>query len=344
MKNLLRVCCLGVTLLTCAKENGVTMEIVRTLAVNAAGCSYDIANGTLDRGLFDPSGGVAYTLGVEIRNNAEAEDADPSLGFAGQNQRSRTNDILLTGFEACWYRTEDQDPTKQPDCSKLPKAQQGTLPTAVTINRQTSTAVTAAVLTKEQLQSLYGAAFDATAIPQGGISSDGSTRSFAAENPAAGGRSAAWGTYPAQLRDTIIIQARAVGTMQGGTKLRSQWLRFPVELCIRCFARCGTITKTTCKATDCTDQAASTTLPCSNPCGGTDVCDLGECPNGAACGLPQVCKNINGSQNTLGILCFPNRKVFSEPTLDFSTACLPYQGFVQPTCTVPDACKTFLAP
>jgi hypothetical protein len=324
--------------LGCAERNNVSLQIVRSIAPDSS-CAFGPSNASIDAGGFDPTFGQPYTLGMVLRNNLETEDDDPSKGFAGQNNRPRTNDILLQGFQTCIYRAADMNVLTAPDCDDVPAAQRANIPSAETIDRQGSAAVGIQLLGVASLQTLYSASFDPTSIPTAGADPTGTVLSASAESPGSG-RSASWGTFPADTQDTIIIQVRAIGRTQGGNRVESDWLRFPVQLCIHCYPSCGDLGEQLCAATTCTDQTdTSQTLDCPNPCS-SGICTHGSCSDGTTCGGSLTCRNLNGSLNSAGAQCYPTQKRFPPQSMSFASTCLSWQGLTpQPTCTSA-ACPT----
>ena len=260
--------CLLLILASCNVEAGASLEVVGVAELDA---SCDIgAPPTLymSRDLYDPrgfiDGGVpgAYELPLNIKNDLVLAEQDPyTNGFSANNDRPDTNDIEIVGFDVCWFRADPESGNAAtqygtwesgvPDslkCDALPASQKAVVPASGYIKAGGGLlGIGIEVLDLAALQSLYGSAFEPASIPARGLVEPGSSLySFMPGDPSLATRDAAWGNYPSQFDAPVVLQAQAIGKTQDGSSQRSDWVVFPVDVCVGCLADyCGYLNVTT---------------------------------------------------------------------------------------------------
>lgn len=219
-------------------------------------------------GFFDPwplrgIRATRYSLWVNMRNNIAKESNDEPLTSQGAKLDSEVHDILLSGFEVCFYRVDD--PTAFDDglpmtCDQLDSSLLGFVPaTGYAVPAGGLEVAGAPMFTSEDLQSdrIFGSSFNPVAIPGAGsfaydANQDGTAEAdggilFISEYPG-DNRSAAWGNFPPNTRSAdLMLVVRAVGRVQSGSVVRSNWLTLPVIVCVGCSGiECGTVPILTC--------------------------------------------------------------------------------------------------
>ena len=262
-------CCLLLLLATCGVEEGVSLQITAVAKINAS-CSIDAPTTlTLSRGFYDPrgfiNGGVptGYQLLLNIRNNLAQAKADPVAGFTTDNRHPDANDAQIVGFDVCWFSADESDATaygswdngvpERLKCGSLPASQKRVVPaTGEAKSGGGLVGLAVEVLDLAALQSLYGGAFNPLydpSNPDGSLDPIGpygpalKQYSYAPGDPSNAARDAAWGNFPLAPQSTVVLQARAIAKLQDGSIQRSDWLVYPIDICVGCMSdACGPLT------------------------------------------------------------------------------------------------------
>lgn len=198
-----------VLLFGCAEPAG--LKILRIPVPTASTCTLTAtSNDVYLTGYFDPLVAPSYQLAVAVRNDLGSPETQPSTIF-GQNFRTQTNDIFVTGFESCWYLANaaiGNNGSGFVDCDDLPSGQRGFASGAGTIPEGGAPALASAnVLTVESLQApgIFGDTFKATDL----------------------------------VSATLILQFRVVGSTGAGNIERSTWFQIPISIVSNHNAQCN---------------------------------------------------------------------------------------------------------
>ena len=237
-------------LVTCGPTDAGSQLLIVGVPVPDSQCTLN-SNASVFRavGAYDPTLGEDFSLHVVIENNMESRDEDPSAGFNDQNLRPEMNNATLRGFDACWYRLDTSTATQPGSfsdglairCADLPDDQRRFVPSAGTVEPAGGRIIANAdLLTDQDLQAegVFGPNWDSDAIPAIDYPYDPLS-----EPPSSGSRSPAWGTFPTtgdrNLR--LMVQVRAVASLESGTPVFSNWFTYPVDMCVGCFVAqvCG---------------------------------------------------------------------------------------------------------
>lgn len=331
----------------CEVEQGTMLEIVAVPAPAQGTCVVDFQGELVSPfGFYDPTLRDGFRLSLTMRNHMVEQTFDQITGPSNDNLRPSANNVTLLGFETCFYLENDPNLTVNQlgekgdglvDCATLPESQQAfVVSQAVVPAGDTLGGTTIEVLTHEDLKGLFGANFNPAAIPEFGryfedYDGDGLLGqqepirfSKGSEDPANPNRSPAWGTYPDTRDARIILQLRAIGKLQTGWRVSSQWFHYPIDLSI------GTV------VTICGDLNL---VQCTNACGDpTDTCNhafAGDPYAARACALesPGSCGGVCAIS---GFSCAPY--AYSGSVASFATSCLASQGVNPPLCVQVDGC------
>jgi hypothetical protein len=212
--------CAALGFAACKAETGATLQILDAPQVETDCTLSATPTHFQARGLYDPTGGASYLQLIYLQNNAL--ESGSTLG-GGNTVNGHANDANIIGYDTCFYRADDPRVVAwKPDgkgliidCDKVPANQRLFIPSSGTVTSGGGTlAAYFDVLGDAQLQSLYGAAWDSTALT-------GDPRNTAS-------RAGAWGDFPASFASEIVLQFRARAKGQGGHTVRSNWFSFPV--------------------------------------------------------------------------------------------------------------------
>lgn len=329
----------------CTVESGTMFELVAMSRPAVATCIFNPDSPLIESsGFYDPAGQDGYVLAPMFVNHMVDETYDDVQNASGDNIRPSANSITITGFETCFYRENDPNldvnqltPKGQTlvDCTSLPQAQQRFIVSSGTAPPDGGRNLAIIeVLTHQDLRALYGDDFNPMAIPNiGPYGEDGDGDGFTdgpsdfirfsqlSEDPSSPTRSVAWGNFPEAREDRVVIQLRAVGKLQTGQAITSNWRHFPINVAVGVVdGACGDMFLqqciTTCGSDLCqgafADVHEQRRCVLDNPgqCGGT-------CPaNGQAC-LPFA---------------------FAGPYTQTAGSCLAYQGITAPVCANFNGC------
>lgn len=306
---------------TCSDPSGSVVELQAVLAPDTT-CTYQISNPVSSSGYYDPlldQQQLGYQLVLVARNNME-QAADETYTFGSTNIHWRTRDAIITGWEACWTAdpndyssyTQTQDVAKGPilDCAALAKVGRGfKLPSSGSVieGGQTQAVVGTYVLTPSHLVTLFGANFNAAAIPQGYTYTANGVQYYGQGGDAAStSRSAAWGTFPTSGTVNVLVQARATWTTQGGIQGVSNWVTYPITVCPGCLSNaCGPLVQGQCYRCPNDEQGCNSSNKCLSD--GTTACVSGT--------------GYSGIRPTFGVVG--------------TAACHPEEGYATINCTSP---------
>ncbi len=227
-------------------------------------------------GSFDPVGGVSYELPLAVRSNLSAAETG-ALGPSDEELNPSSALAVIEGFDTCMllvseFERKPLDGKPVVDCADVPATRRRFIPASASIDEGERLAVSVRVLTPEDLQGLFGEAFDVGAIPvapsaveNGVIINRQGTEDR--DQPNCGStteacRSDAWGTYPRTGTVSVLVQLRARLKRVGGTVFYSNWFSFPIEIFMgRTLTDCGPLTLGRCAggcpgAVDCPEPVA----------------------------------------------------------------------------------------
>ena len=321
----------GILLLGACRANvdGARVEIQASVLPDS-GCTFNTGNQLGGPASFDPQvpgAEAGFLLALLLRNNLETRGEDTLLLDNAVNLRNRVHDLSVVGFEGCWAQYGGDLGTPRQgavlDCDQL-SGSRATLPASgeVPEGSAQSSIILVRVLTQAHLKQLFGASFDAPALPPRGSYSqpdvDGNPQGYYGIAPAApgsdAGRPAAWGDkYPATLRAPVVVQLRAVLATQTGETVHSSWFVMPITICPGCaLAACGDLVQRRCP------------LPCADG----SACNSGVCTIGGATSPCAYGPRMTGYVNDV----------------QAPAACLPAQMQSLPLClTQPRGCPTTFA-
>ncbi|MBI5508419.1 MAG: hypothetical protein HY903_06685 [Deltaproteobacteria bacterium] len=249
----------------CGVEHGTSLQLVR-IAKPSGACTTDPEpQAALARGFFDPRGFInagpafSYSLAPNIRNNMSPAVADAAVSFSPTNRRPDGNDVLLHGFDICWFRADaeggspeamrygawEDGPPDSLKCDNLPASQRAFIPATGQVPANSGQlSLFVDVLDLAAMRTMYGSGFDPSALPARGLNATTGTYFYGtADAPSAAPRNAAWGTYPHENVATVVLQIQALGKLQAGTSVKSNWLVHPIDVCVGCLAdACGLLT------------------------------------------------------------------------------------------------------
>ena len=239
MKRMLMIGLAGL-LSTCKTETGSFLELVSVAAPNAQ-CVFE-SDGDLffSEGFFDPAVDVdrQYEMTLRLINHATATDDDTAETFGDRPFRNSINQILVSGFNICFYRADESraaefgafDDGELVDCEDLPDAQTAFVTGSGEIPEGDGVAIVGTSLLSEaalQAPGIFGEDFELDEIPFAELGNDeGRTGGTEGAGP--------WGNYPTQRESRLVIQVQAVGKTAGGRSVQSNWLLFPIDICINC--------------------------------------------------------------------------------------------------------------
>ncbi len=245
MKRLLVLIAMLMVLGACTTDtSGTGLEILSAPAFEPDCSLSPTAAAYYPSGSYDPAYPVyapAYALPLLLRNNLESNERDnPATGFEDVPLNRETNNIQVSGYETCWYRGDDprvtpidafQDGELIP-CSSLPADQRAFVGATALVEADLGESATSVLMLRPQALragGMFGPNFDAQSIPY-------YIPGFWLEDPADPARdTSSWGTYPTDTRHfRVYVQVRAVGTLQSGRAIHSNWFVFPVDLCVGC--------------------------------------------------------------------------------------------------------------
>ena len=356
-----------------AEEN--TLQISSLLLPNQD-CSWTPGANHLSSGVYDPRAlfgyeSTPYVMGLVVGNTLPLPDDKNTIGG-----NDSANDVHIVGFDVCWFRADteagkgaaehDDYLDGVPDdlkCENLPANQKTFVAAEATVEANAQAAMTANILYLEDLQVLYGANFNPTAIGDRGPITQMLADlqiwlySHAATSPSnRGARDSNWGDYPGTQEARIIVQARATGRLQSGGDVQSNWYIFPIDICVGCAADvCGMPQMAECGFYHCADGTGcdpdgadcadtSDCLPVfealcsdSNQCPPRPLCDDGTscapdgaCFDGSSCGTQPRCND--GTPCTTGYWSLRGNIV------DVPASCYPFQKLGTKCSSVPTVC------
>lgn len=242
------------TLAGCGAETGTELALGFATQANEQCVFRPDADLTLPRGVFDvllAGNSTAFTLGYVVSNGLEAaEDAQYTTGD-GRELRPDSARVTFAGFDVCWVRGDDPDVESfgaysqgaPVDCAELPYDQKRFVPTSGSIAPEDEVGVAiGSILRVSDLRAdgIFGPDFQPANIPRLGIYDDGGVRRYSqAADPSQ--RNAAWGDFPEDtISATVLLQMRLVGKNQAGMTIRSNWISYPVDVCLGCaYQACG---------------------------------------------------------------------------------------------------------
>jgi hypothetical protein len=341
MKRLFRIL-VPLCLLTCGPDGGVSVDLMFVMRPSEQ-CVYSADSNTIDLdGIFDPALAPAMHLGIAMRNNlATSTDNGTECPGSGEGCDVLSNDAVLSAWEVCWFRQDDEGPLAT--CDDVPSGQQAVLPGSGSVAAGARGVGSVEILDTAALQTIYGAAFAPSAIPVQGAFAEDTNRSgtidpedtvfysYGPESAASPTRSAAWGTFPAENYDIVVVRFRAQFVTPKGDELVSNWMSFPVRVCPRCFAgACGALVQT-----QCFDRCNNAPCPSDDPATTGTVETIGplcRVQTPGACSSHCPATTAGGPVN---IDCYPYDFIGPQITLG---ACLPAQGYSPYICTEVSFC------
>jgi hypothetical protein len=261
--------CLWLSLATCGVEEGATLQITAVPKINST-CGVDApATLVIARGIYDPRGFINtgaplnYVLPLNLKNNLSLASGDPATSFTATNRRVDANDAQIIAFDVCWFAADggeaaaygswDSGVPARFQCSSLPAGQKRTVPAnGVAKAGGGILGLVVDVLDKAALQALYGSAFNpaydssdagGSLDPIGTYPVGGTSYYYRPGDPSNAVRDPSWGNFPLAPQSTVVLQARAIGKLQDGSTVQSNWLVFPVDVCVGCLSdTCGPLT------------------------------------------------------------------------------------------------------
>ena len=262
-------------------DTGTVLEITGA-PIPSTTCAYQ-ADSTANyiSGYYDPAGIDGFSMVLSIRNNMVTEDDNIVTGANSDTIRNVGNNVVITGFDTCWYRADLPKVEEYgsfsggvPDsfeCDNLPDAQKTFAPSSGLIPAGGGSGIASfPILTYADLQAadIFGAGFHPDAIDAERVipfdtNFDGDTDDIGDEvysllltSPYnTGSRDANWGNYPASYQAQIVTWSRAVGRTQTGSTVRSGWFNYNIDICLGCTdAACGYLVKTDVTPADTTDD------------------------------------------------------------------------------------------
>jgi len=197
-----RLWVLGALLAGCGAESGDVATIQNVVAPDASCAFQSTATTYIPMGWYDPQGQGRFAVYVQIINNMKPPTSDAAVlqGTPGREVRTQSNDIMVDGFDICWFDTTDVTfGTTPPDCATLPAAQRRFAPSSGLVPQSGNKLV---------------AHFDAL---------------YFADLSAIGFTPAVMGTG-----GSVTIRTQMVGRTPDGRQVRSAWFNYPVNVCAGC--------------------------------------------------------------------------------------------------------------
>lgn len=254
-----RLALLGVLVLAaCKAEQGGALQL-QDSPVPDSTCITTAETTTVNStGFLDPHGiagyAEAYHLSLRLVNNMITPQDDTATSF-DRDVRPAANDVILVGFNVCWDLASRYQGLGSADsglpfhCDSLPNAQRAYTADSGTIASGGGKLVTSIdVLSLQAMQApgIFGPDFfpadlptqtryvTTVAQPAFALPITNSACEQDANHDCAATRSGNWGDFPqvADNKATIIVIAQAVGKTQDGTPTLSNWLVFPIEVCV----------------------------------------------------------------------------------------------------------------
>lgn len=331
----------------CGPQTGNQLEMLFVQAPDNEDCSFAAdSSDALSGGFFDPTGQDFYLMGVSIRNHLVSDEK--LVVSKPENEadiRGQSRNATLLGFNVCFFLSDSigggptgSDSASLVDCDTLAAGQRSFVPASGVIGAESLGVGVFRTLTTANLQALFGTGFTPRNIPtigvpyavdsnNNGVATDEEDQiyyRFALESPDVTGRSSAWGDYPAVRSVQIVLQIQALAALQTGKEVKSNWLVFPMELCVGCMS------------TVCGDWIQ---VPCIQACGG-----LG-CPNPyQVSGKPSRRCAVDNPGSCLATcegsdaICTPFGFEGTELT---GNQCLKYQGIGEINCGAFSTCNQY---
>jgi hypothetical protein len=334
-----------VLLMGCMQNDPASVFVLGgVLAIDANTCQPEIPNGAdtvfQTYGRYDPQTGEHYLLPLFLRNNMRSREESPVLLQSGENIARRARDVLLTNVEVCWFEEKKQikinDEGVYYSCDSLPAEQHAFIPVSGLVPEGSGVAaVPVKVLNLQALQALWGGLFQPSFLPaQGLISEESGLFSLGVKPPTETPRDIHWGGFPASDQVRVVLQVRVWGALSGGDRVVSNWISFPIEICVGCAAAaCGQLQRILCPADVCTDVNEANeevkTL-CVVPGATVPVCSSILSPSDPGC--QAACASFDP--------CLPQRYGLKGQTRSASDTCLPAQFVKNPTCEPLKSCTS----
>jgi hypothetical protein len=220
---------MGIVLAGCAAEGGGVIEIVSSPVADNVCVVSPNSQIVQNVGSYDPQGPFSYRLDLLLRNNTQLAENDKAETFGDRAIRERQNAIDVYGFDVCWYRADSPQVATigshadglAIDCFELPDNQKAFITTGISVPPNGGLGIaTAHVLQDVDLQApgIFGPDFKPKEI------------AALTEDPTAETRSANFGNFPFATESRVIVQLRAVGKLQAGSPVESNWFVFPVDV------------------------------------------------------------------------------------------------------------------
>jgi len=260
---------ISLTLTSCTAEDGNSLQL-GGIILPEADCAIKVSGKTtklLSMGVFDPSGGGPYSMGVMAYNYMRATDKDkaetPDTGKA--NIRSYGNTLSAKSFDVCYYvKTSNADYNnareangrniQASNCTNddvtdamFPVYYESVLASGALEPSKAALiepgSVSTQVFSKAALREIFGADFDAEGLrdslqvpdPEGPVlNSTKIVWGVPDPNLDSGARNPAWGEFPKQKSNNIetVVEFRLIAETQSGTEVTSNWITFPVNIAV----------------------------------------------------------------------------------------------------------------
>jgi hypothetical protein len=246
----------------CAADDGNSLQILG-VPVPSDECIIETdVDVTYSSGFYDPRGFLgstpgAFLLGLIVRNNMREEGDSRNV----PELRPNATDVTMVGFESCWM--EGAVEVDSNDCSDFPSDQETETASAGLVAAGGGLqAFGVPILSLEQLRTMFGDDFTPAAIPDLGNYTAG-RYSYNSQDPSdVATRDPAWGDYPTTRDSNVLIRTRAIGRLQDGKLVHSNFFDFVVSVCVGCSAGiCGDAMISGCGNTGLAPDVAEGCLP-----------------------------------------------------------------------------------